>query len=234
MLPTVRSAAPRIAVLNDRLSTSTSKYDLAMVTEPLVFPKGVRFPRDDEWPAGYQAELAELENVTITTGYVAHEQGGEGFSAYFEANAHAPEVFKVFRALAVALLPDIAAPIVGIKGEQPVFGHYTDRDAALGVFEPYVYELENDGFLEFGVMFQVGGITEEVFVHQTKYLKVWTNKPDAVRGVFKEHGIVQAVELRFIDSFPHVSETLPTQDDEPSWDYVFSRLTAAFELLPAR
>ena len=37
-----------------------------------------------------------------------------------------------------ALLPRVAAPVIGIQGQEPVLGLYTDRAAALTVFEPFV------------------------------------------------------------------------------------------------
>jgi len=97
---------------------------------------------------------------------------------------HAPSLWDVFRDLALAILPAVASPIVGVRDEKPIYGPYTDRDSALAVFEPHLRHLVHDAFLEFGIIFQHRGATEEIFVPYAKYLRIWTNKPADVRSVF--------------------------------------------------
>jgi hypothetical protein len=202
--------------------------------EPLIFPDGVRFPRADEFPAGYEQEQQRIARANITTGFVLKDHRTEAFQAYFEANVHAPRLWATFRDVALAILPGVAAPIIGIKEDEPVFGPYTDRDAALAVFEPYVHLLQHDGFLEFGVIFQHRGRTEEVFVRSSKYLQVWTNQPDVVRTVFHRHGLPEVPGLEFIDEFPMVSESLLTEVGNARWPEAYDPLQAAFARLPTR
>jgi hypothetical protein len=206
-----------------------------LVPEPLAFPRGVRFPRPDEIPAGSPPDaLARLMGARITTGYMVARPDGEGFTAFIEANIHADHVWRVVRALAEALLPEVAAPLVGIKDDETVLGPYTDRTAALAVFEPYVDALQHDGFLEFGVMFQYRGRTEEVFVRSVKYLQIWTSQPARACAVLEAHGIPPVPDLQFIDNFPRVSESLVREDGNAGWPDVLERLRAAFGELPAR
>lgn len=202
--------------------------------EPLRFPRGVRFPRADEilrtWPPD---SLERIASAYITTGYVVGSGKPGKYAAYIEANVHADRVWEMVRALVLALLPEVAAPIVGVKDEKPVFGRYTTRDAAIAVFEPYVDSLQHDGFLEFGVMFQQSGKTEEVFVPSAKYLRVWTSKAKVARGVLESHGVPEVAKLEFIDEYPRVSETLPQPNGNAGWPPVFEGLRKAFDELPA-
>jgi len=202
--------------------------------EPLIFPRGVRLLRIDEFPEGSDEERRRLSQANITTGYVLRDGQSERFSASFEANVHAPNLWSSFRDLALAILPDIAAPILGVKDEEPALGPYTDRHEALALFEPYVDRLQHDGFLEFGIMSQHHGRTEEVFVRSAKYLQIWTNKPEAVREVFDRLEIPGRARLEFIDEYPMVSESVPDEHGNASWPMVVERLRLAFDRLPRR
>ena len=206
--------------------------------EHLIFPRGVRFPRSDELPAGSPGDaeerLAEVAANPLTTGYVVKAITGQGYTAVIEANVHAPKLWSVFSALVSALLPTAAAPIVGVGGEEPILGPYTTRDAAVAVLEPYRDSLTNDGFLEFGCIFQRGGKTEEVFVRAAKYLRVWTNTPERAIKTLEDHGIPLQPGLRFIDEYPRVSEALPYGGETSGWYPVCEELRTKFAELPAR
>ena len=200
--------------------------------EPLIFPSGVRFPRDDEFPAGYEEERTRLASAKITTGWVQKTSGGKGYGAYFEVNVHAPRLWSLVRDIAVAILPAAAAPIVGIKDDQPTLGPYTTREAAIAVFEPFVESLQHDGFLEFGLIFQRAGETEEVFVASAKYLKIWTSRPVIVQDTLRAHGIPHVPDLQFIDEYPRVSESLRTSEGNAQWPDTLEGLQSAFAALP--
>jgi len=73
--------------------------------EPLIFPEGVRFPREDEFPAGYERERERIARAKITTGFVQRDHQADGYRAVFEGNVHAPQLWSAFRALVEALLP---------------------------------------------------------------------------------------------------------------------------------
>jgi hypothetical protein len=81
--------------------------------EPLILSRGVRPARADEVPGEADPELlARMAAARLLTGYVlAAPPAPAGYTAFLEANVHAPRVWNVFRELAEALLPDIAAPI---------------------------------------------------------------------------------------------------------------------------
>lgn len=140
-------------------------------------------------------------------------------------------MFEVFRDLAISILPDVASPIVGLKDEEPVFGPYTTREEALKVFEPHVDLLQNDGFLEFGLIFALQGKTEEIYVKSSKYFQIWTNQPQVVAMVLKRNNIPSAVTLPFIDEYPMVSESIGINGNA-GWPIVFEALQEAFKSLP--
>jgi hypothetical protein len=155
-----------------------------------------------------------------------------GYRTIIEANIHASRVWDVFRDVVRAIVPEAAAPIVGIKDDEPVLGPYTTREAALSVLEPYREPLQHDGFLEFGIIFQFRGHTEEVFVTNVKFIRVWTNLPEEVVAVLARHGIPEVPDLQFIDEYPRVSEALPFEGQTSGWFPVIEGLKTRFQTLP--
>ena len=195
-----------------------------------MLPRGVRFPRPDEFPGGVP-DQRRIPPV-LTTGYCLREPSGSaGRFSLVEANVHAPQLWTVFRALTLALLPETAAPIAGIKDDEPIFGPYVAREDALAVFDPYVESLTHDGFLEFGIIFQNGERTEEVFVPSPKFLRVWTTAPVTAALVLQQHGIPEVPDLKFVDEFPMVSETLRDEGGSAGWAAVIQALQERFHAM---
>jgi hypothetical protein len=173
-------------------------------------------------------------DADIAPGVVTQPGKPPAFEVYAEANVDAPVLWDVFEALVRALLPSVAAPLIGFKGEEPHKAHYTDRDLALAEFRPFRDALENDGYIHFGMIFQHDGVTEEVYVEPAKYLKVWSNRPDVLRAVFARFGIPEVRKLSFLDEFPRVTDAIPFQDASPGYTRVLEALQAAFATLPER
>jgi len=199
--------------------------------EPLVFPRGVRFARKNEMPNDGEEALARIAKANITTGYTLDSRGGNGFTSYFEANVHAPSIFEVFRDVAESIIIEVAAPIIGLKDEEPTFGPYTTREEALKVFEPHVDLLQNDGFLEFGVIFAFNEKIEEIFVKSSKYFQIWTNKPETVAEVLARNNIPPVENIQFIDEYAMVSRSLG-EGGNAGWPGVIDTIENAFESLP--
>jgi hypothetical protein len=205
--------------------------------EPLEFPRGVRYPTVDEIPGASPSDAAarivDAQTTPVTTGYVRIDrQDATGYSAVVEANVQPSDLWMVFQSLVKALLPDVAAPIVGAIDEEPLLGTYTSRDAALAVLAPYADALVHDGFLEFGCMFQLRGVTEEIFVPAAKFIRIWTNTPERAEAVLEAAGIPSVHNLRFIDEFPLVREAQPFGEQTSGWFAVLDELRAAFSALP--
>lgn len=205
--------------------------------QPLIMPRGIRFPDLDEVPGGIEGEVADRIRESYRTEFAmgftrVDREDGIVFTTVFEANVHASSLWEIFNALVRALLPEVAAPIIGEIDEAPTLGRYTSREAALAVLEPYADMLANDGFLEFGCMFQHRGVTEEIFVPSSKYLRVWTNTPDRVTVVFRAHEVPFAPALVFLDNFPLVREPLPYAGEVAGFRVVLEELREKFLWLP--
>lgn len=208
--------------------------------EPLRLPRGVRFPSIERDSADAPDELRRLlveaeretKHVQLTTGYVAHASISPAYAAFIEANVHADALWTVVCDLVNVLLPIVASPVIGIKEEKLTLGPYTHRERALAVLEPFIEELSHDGFLQWGVMYQYHGVTEEVFVTTAKYVQIWTNDPRRAAKVLHRHGIPEVEGLKFVDNYPVVSQTLLREGGCAGWSYVLERVTQEFTKLP--
>jgi hypothetical protein len=202
--------------------------------EPLEFARGIRFPRPDEIPGAEADALQRLASANITTGYVMKAVEAQPFLVIIEANVHASRLWDTFRELVSSLLPEVAAPILGVKEEEPILGPYTSKEAALSLLERYREPLVHDGFLEFGLIFSYAGKTDEVFVKNVKYLQVWTNHPNEATAILERTGVPAVSDLQFIDEFPRVSEALPFGGQSSGWHAVLEGVQAGFGELPVR
>ncbi len=213
------------------MSETSDDYRSKLAPQPLEMARGIRFPRDDEYRWGQDVERASVAQANLTTGYLMRATVGDSFSAFFEVNVHASAMWACFCDLVVALLPEVAAPLVQFKDAEPRYGTYAARADGLAVFRPHALFLPHEGYLGFGMMFQYRGNTEEVFVHPAKYLQVWTNKPDQARAVFARHGLPEVPDLRFINEYPMVTEALADAEGSSIYPQVLRSIEAAFEQL---
>jgi hypothetical protein len=188
---------------------------------------GGRFAKEQ----GQVERSRRISSANITTGFVLTTSADPGFSTYIEANAHADEVWTVFEALASRLLPEVAAPLVGWKDDEATLGPYTDKAAALAVLRAHAESLQHDGFIEFGLMFQQGGTTEEVMVKGSKDLRIWTNNLAVATETLSSLGIPRVEKLQFIDEYPTVTERLV---GDPSSQETISAIVGAFQALPPK
>ena len=175
--------------------------------------------------------MARIQTANITTGFVLTTNVDPGFFAYIEANVHADEVWSVFEAVVLRLLPDVSAPLIGWKDGEATLGPYTDKEAALAVLRAHAESLQHDGFIEFGLMFQQDGKTEEVMVKGSKDLRIWTNNPSIATETLSSLGIPSVEKLQFIDEYPRVTERLV---GDPSSEETISAIVGAFQSLPPK
>lgn len=203
------------------------------IVEALKFPRGVRLAADADLPSSKNKVdmLARIQNANITTGFVLTTSADPGFSTYIEANVHAEEIWSAFEALTSGLLPNVSAPLVGWKEDEATLGPYTDKTAALAMLREHAECLQHDGFIEFGLMFQQRGKTEEVMVRASKDLRIWTNNPVVATEILSSLGIPRVEKLQFIDEYPRVTERLV---DAPSSEETISAIVGAFQSLPPK
>lgn len=97
---------------------------------------------------------------------------------------------------------------------------------------PYADALVDDGFLEFGCIFQRAGRTEEVFVPSAKFVRIWTAHPERAIAVFERRGVPHVPDLRFVDEFPLIRETQPYGNSDLGWYSVLEELREKLRALP--
>jgi hypothetical protein len=199
--------------------------------EPLILPRGVRFPFPNELPALSEAERTRIGQARVTTGYRLLPGAGNTHAAFFEANVHALNLYAVFYDLALTVLPRIVVPILAVNGDTYT-GRPTSRAAALKIFEPHTQPFQHDGLLAFGLICERDGVTEQVFVPPSKHLQVWVNEPAVARSVFARHRIPEVPDLQLMDQYPLIREALETPEGNPSWPQVLESVRAAFATLP--
>ncbi len=177
----------------------------------LEAPPTIRLPRPDELPNNPELveRLKERENANIVEGYklsnnTNHDQP---FKFYVEINIDNSRLWELFKALANQL-PDNLSCIYNLYEEEAIFSVYKNKNVILKELETYKAELTQDCNLEFGLVYQADGKLEEVFVSDSKFLKVWGNKEIAFRRLMHDFGLNEIPDLNFIDEFPKVVEPL--------------------------
>ncbi|TGL50625.1 hypothetical protein EHQ61_09460 [Leptospira wolffii] len=76
----------------------------------------------------------------------------------------------------------------------------------------YRFELLNDGFLAFGIAHNDEYGLNEVLVEAFKYIKIWTTEESRVRKLLHSFLLESHDDLRFMDEFPVVLESLSPTD----------------------
>jgi hypothetical protein len=177
----------------------------------LKLPKGIRFPKDDEFPKSYDRDQlrAEFENAPIFPGYVIKKpEDRQPFSFFAECNVHATDLWP-FIVKVAALLPDDVKAIVGERDENPFISSPSKKSKVIKAFEPFSFELTNDPFLEFGIRSLITDPVCEIFVKYAKYVQFWGNDLNQFSRLMNELGLSEHSNLRFVDEFPLVSEPPP-------------------------
>lgn len=178
--------------------------------KPFIFPGGIRFPRESEIPESSEKEaiLARMKNASIEPGYLLNTSANPGYTHYIEINVSAPDIWDVFADLCEALLPEKISLILGEKGESEHEFFYSPqfpKSTFLTILEPFTEQLANDAHVQFGAIHHDNHITEEIFVHPSKYFTVWTCHEKSFRDIMAKHDIHEAHNLSFIDEFPRVT-----------------------------
>lgn len=208
-----------------------------MDPEPLILPPSLRLLRPDEVPPGsdhdnLRAEVARGQAAVFTTGYVLRHTRRPEFPVYAEVNVHAPILWRLFRDLCVGLLPERAALMIGIKDDEVRSCAYHDKRSLLDGIEPYGDALARDAFVQFGLIWQLEGETEEVFVEPARYLKVWTSRGVDLERILRDHGIPRMETMAFIDEFPRVTDITRHPPELDTYVELIQRVRAAEEKLP--
>lgn len=177
----------------------------------LEAPPTIRLPRPDELPNNPEVfeRLKERENANIIEGYKfsATSTHDLPFKFYVEVNIDNSRLWDLFKAL-TNLLPDNLSCIYNLYEEEAIFSAYIDKNLLLNQLDNYKTELTQDCNLEFGLIYQSDDKLEEVFVSDSKYLKVWGNNEIDFRQLMNDFKLNEISDLNFIDEFPKVVEPL--------------------------
>jgi hypothetical protein len=175
------------------------------------FPDGVRLARLEEIPGPEPlraATWARVQAARIAPGYTLVASDDSRFSRYAEINVNASQIWMVFRDLCQALLGPVATMVASLIDEEPVTIGSTDTGSIVAILENHKYQLSNDGFLQFGLLCNEGGMLTEIFVAPTKHFKVWLNDEALFLAAMDEHGLQRHDRLEFIDQFPRTTVAL--------------------------
>ena len=84
----------------------------------------------------------------------------------------------------------------------------------LTTLEGFKIELTQDCSLEFGLIHHSDIALEELFVSESKYLKVWSSNEPVFRQIMQLCKLEETPNLNFIDEFPKVVEQLKMHNPE--------------------
>jgi hypothetical protein len=151
--------------------------------------------------------LKGRENAHIVEGYKLSNNTTHDlpFTFYVEINIDNSRLWELFKALANQL-PDHLSCIYNFYEEEAIFSVYKDKNIILKQLEIYKIELTQDCNLEFGLIYQADDKLEEVFVSDSKFLKVWGNNEIEFRQLMNDFRLNEISNLNFIDEFPKVVE----------------------------
>ncbi|HEY8783861.1 MAG TPA: hypothetical protein VIM16_19690 [Mucilaginibacter sp.] len=83
-----------------------------------------------------------------------------------------------------------------------------DKYELINILEPYAVELTQDGFLEFGIIYNDEKYLEEIFIKRAKYIQYrGVNETDFLT-IMEKFDLYPCENLKFIDEFPLVAESL--------------------------
>jgi hypothetical protein len=184
----------------------------------LALPPTIRTARPDEVTTPNEEILNRLKArkyATIVEGYTLQQnpEAGAPFHYFSEINIDNPRLWDLFCAL-VRILPADLCLIYGHIDDEPAYGRYMPREEMLQKLSPYQLELTQDGFLEFGVIYQDDQQLQEVFVKKAKYLQWWGVNEAPFRQVMQAFGLIEVEGLNFIDDFPLATEPLKLHHPE--------------------
>lgn len=177
----------------------------------LETPPTIRVPQLDELPnrPDVLERLKARERANIVEGYNLTENSTHNlpFKFYAEINIDNSRLWDLFKALAHQM-PSILSCIYNLYEEEAIFGEYKDKETILTKLENYRTELTQDCHLEFGLIFQSDDKLEEIFVAESKFLKVWSNNEIQFRQLMNDFCLKEISNLNFVDEFPKVVEPL--------------------------
>lgn len=171
----------------------------------LILPQTIREPYDEEFPPGTKLAKIKKEkaNARLVPGYTVNfTDDYELFTFFSEINVDLPNLWTTFMELA-KLLPPKVTGVVNIIDEDPIFSIEKSKSSLLKIYKDYLFELCNDSYLEFGLVYQDDERLIEVFVTSFKFIRFWGQNFTRFKNKMKQLKLTEVKDLNFIDEFPH-------------------------------
>ncbi len=201
--------------------------------------KGIRFPTKEEvccvpnMEKKYDNEkkIFESDSKKIVNGYTVSESDDERFKFSFEINIDVSRLRNLFWDIGTALFSELDEIycIYGLKdSEEMELTDYKNKGLIRKTLEQYKYSFVNDGFLAVGIAFDKE-IIEEVFIETYKYIRMYTSQMDKMLEVFNKYDLKEVQDMRFIDEFLVVSESMFDEENGiPHADDIVEELNKIF------
>lgn len=111
-------------------------------------------------------------------------------------------------------LPDEVAFLFGHVDADLNYGNYEDNDSVLDFISQYQYELTEDPFVNFGLIYNDEETLIEIFVDESKYVKYWGVDEEWFREIMEEFELKEVKGLEFVDEYPKIREVLTVLDEK--------------------
>ena len=197
----------------------------------LELPPTSRTAHADELPQQpeYESAIQASRTANIVESYTIQKSINEtSYNYYSEVNIDNSRLWDFFKAWLLSFTQEVSL-IFCYKDADPNFGKYVDKMDLLNTIEPYAMELCQDGFIEFGIIYNDDDYLKEVYVSSAKYLKIWGKNVNEFEKLLNDFSIYPIENLNFIDEFPMVTENLLSfNQDVRSTDELLKILKQAF------
>lgn len=181
----------------------------------LELPITTRFAEESEVPRSYWDKIAARREAHFVEGFVLTEveEPQQLFRFYAEVNVNNSRLWELFTSL-TATLPDVCACLFCPYEGAATYGEYQDKELILSILGSLQKELVADCRLEFGLIYNDEETLTEIYVAESKFIKIWGADRQHFEQIMEQHGIPEFEEMRFVDEFPKVVVPLTTLDTE--------------------
>ena len=177
----------------------------------LELPKTTRFAEEQEVPRSYWDKIAVRRATPFIEGFVLSEveDPEQLFRFYAELNVNNSRLWELFTHLA-AMLPDVCACLFCPYEDDVTYGEYQDKELILAILNSLQKELTEDCRLEFGLIYNDEASLMEIYVAESKFVKIWGVDQQHFERIMAQHGIPKLEKMHFVDEFPKIIVPLTT------------------------
>lgn len=200
----------------------------------LEMPRTTRFAEESEVPRQYWERIAARREAHFSEGFTLKEvkDTSQQFNFYAEVNVHNSKLWGLFIEL-TEMLPDVCACLFSFFNDEVNYGEYQSKELVLAIIGSLKKELIEDCRMEFGLIYNDEESLVEVYVAESKFIKVWGVDKQLFKQIMQRNGIPEFDEMRFVDEYPKVVVPLTTLDaDAKSTEEIIDLLEKAFVINP--